>query len=126
MSVVDAPSRKAAKLALALLKRTCTYERWGEPTENISTGAVTPNRTTKTLPCAITRVKRDLVDGTHIRATDMMVLLDPVSFETAFGASAAPVQEDRIVVGGETLQTVAVLPVSGGEQWVLHKVIVRR
>jgi len=126
MSLVDAPARKAAKLALLLLKRTCTYQRAGDPTENISTGAVTPNYTNATLRCALTRVKRDLVDGTLVRATDMMVLLDPISFETAYGAGAAPAQEDRIVIAGETLQTVRPLPVSGGEQWALHKVIVRR
>lgn len=126
MAIADAPARSGAETAIRLTGRPFTYVRAGEPTKDLTTGVVTPNETTETLNGVLTRVKYDLVDGTLIRATDLMLLVDAVSFEAAFGASAMPVTEDRVTVGTQSLAIVTSLPVSSGEQWALHKIIVRR
>ena len=126
MAIADAPARTGARLAIAQAGRSCTYKRAGEATENTTTGVVTVPTTDETLTCVLGRVRKDLIDGTLIRATDLMALIDAESFEAAYGATALPAQEDRIEVAGEDLQIVAVLPVSSGEQWALHKLIVRR
>lgn len=125
MAIADAPARSGAQTAIRLSGRPVTYVRAGEPTTNLSTGVVTPSETTASLKAVLTRIRHELVDGTLIRATDQMLLVDAVSFEAAFGAGQEPEEVDRVEVGSRSYAIVKNLPVSSGEQWALHKLIVR-
>ena len=126
MSVADAAARKGAQIAIAKVGMLVTYVRVGEGSEDLRTGVVTPSVDEQELRAYITRIDNRLVDGTKVHATDRMALIDAVSFEEAYGTDAEPSEDDRIQVGSRDLAVVRDFPVMSGEQYALHKIVVRR
>ena len=126
MSIADAPARKGANIAIGKIGQIVTYVRTGEPTANLETGVVTKTDVEYPLKGVETRVHYSMIDGTKIKVSDRLVLIDAVAFEAAMGAGAVPSTDDRIKVGGKDLSIIDYFPVSSGEQYALFKIVVRR
>ena len=126
MAVADLAARKGANIAIEKVGQYMTYVRVGDGSEDLATGVVTIAETEYTLKGYETGIHHRLVDGTKIKWTDRMVLIDAVAFEAAMGAEALPSSDDRIKVGAADLAIVTFIPVSSGEQYALFKIIVRR
>ena len=126
MSIADAPARSGAKTAVQLVGRPFTYVRVTGSVENLSTGTATLTKSEEELRGVLTKVEWRLVDGSVIKATDQMLLVDAVSFEDKYGADAEPSTDDLVEIGEQEFSVVAVRTVSSGEQAALHKLVVRR
>ena len=122
----DAPARQGAKTAIGLVGRPITFVRETEGTENLVTGVAVPGEDSQALTAFLTKVSRRMVDGTRVKASDMMYLIDAISFEEAYGSGAEPTTDDKIQDGSEDLAIQAVFSVVSGEQFALHKAVVRR
>jgi len=125
MSVADAPARKGATVAIRKTGRAITYVRVSDPTVSTK-GVATPSETEYELKGVLTKVGWRLMNLTMIKVTDQMVLIDAASFEAEVGADEVPNTDDRIKVGSLDLDIVMVDLISSGEQYALHKCVVRR
>ena len=126
MSGIASAARTAAKIGVEKGGGTFTYIRVGEGTTDLSTGTVTPSEEEKTLTGAFTNINLRLVDGSKVRLTDEMVLVDAISFEAAYGVGAVPSTDDRVRDGTETLSIVRVIKIRAGTLYAAHKLVVRR
>lgn len=126
MSVADKGARKGAEIAISKAGKVITFVREGDPVEDDDTGIVTPTLSEESLKAVETQVSFRMIDGSRVKATDMMFLIAAAVFEKKFGADALPTTDDRIKVGSRNLAITLVKSISSGEQWALHKMVVSR
>jgi hypothetical protein len=125
MSVADAPARRGATIAVKKAGRPITYVRTGD-VSTTTKGVATPAETEYSMTGVLTKVGWRLLNLTMVKVTDQMVLIDAASFEAEVGAGEVPNTDDRIKVGTLDLDIVMVDLISSGEQYALHKCVVRR
>lgn len=113
-------------VAVQKVGRSFTYIEVGPGTADLSTGVVTPSKTPHVLMGVLTKVEWRLVDDSTVKWTDEMLLVDAVSFEEELGAGAKPSTDDLVLLGSDELSIQLVRSISSGEEWALHKLVVRR
>ena len=125
MSIADGPARRGATIAVKKAGRDITYVRTGD-VSTTTKGVATPSETEHEMKGALTRVGWKLLNLSLVRITDQLVLIDAATFESKVGAGTSPTTDDRIKIGALDLSIELVDSISSGEQYALHKCVVRR
>lgn len=125
MSIADAPARKGATVAVKKTGRPITYVRTGD-VDVTPGGVATPAEVEHAMTGVLTKVGWRLQNLTMVKVTDQLVLIDAATFESKVGAGEVPNTDDRIKIGSQDLDIVMVDLISSGEQYALHKCVVRR
>lgn len=125
MSIADAPARKGATIAVKKAGRPITYVRIGD-VSTTTKGVATPDETEYEMRGVLTKVGWRLLNLSLVKITDQMVLIDAATFESKVGSGEIPNTDDEIRIGSLDLSIELVDSISSGEQYALHKCVVRR
>ena len=125
MSIADAPARRGATIAVKKAGRPITYVRTGD-VSTTTKGVATPAETEHEMRGVLTKVGWRLLNLSLVKITDQMVLIDAATFESKVGSGEIPNTDDEIRIGNLDLSIELVDSISSGEQYALHKCVVRR